>query len=444
MTHRCIWTLIIGGLLGTLPLAPLAADEPPATAQQSPATAQQSPAAEPQLPAAEQQPPASGPRTAVEPGTLVERLGDVSYAIRESAADRLQALGMAAKSALMEGMKHPDLEIRMRAHQILVRAMQDDFERRMGDFIADVEDKHDHGLPGWKSFREMVGGDPRSRRLFVEMLKHEADLLDAAENQPERLAEMLSQRVQNLQAQGFNHLGTVQEVEPASVAAILFLSSEERVKSNPGLKSLAYSVLNQPMVKEAIRGGSHAKQLKQLLQQWIVRTEDATQPYYGLMLALTYDLNDAGLELGRRYLSEKSAVPITLQYASIALGRFGSKQDLATLEPHLQNTTVCHTWSNPQLKKEPIKIEIRDIVLAMMIQLAGQNHRDYGYDLLEENPTYLFHLHTFGFLEDAQRDAALAKWKAWRQANPVKVESEASGAETATPPATDPEKPASK
>jgi hypothetical protein len=107
-----------------------------------------------------------------------------------------------------------------------------------------------------------------------------------------------------------------------------------------------------------------------------------------------------------------------LQYGAIAVGRFGSRADVPALESHLDNKTVCHTWSNPRLKKDLIRIQIRDIVLAMLIQITGQSHKQYGFDLLEENPVYLFHLHTFAFLEDEQRDAALAKWKAWREKNP--------------------------
>jgi hypothetical protein len=155
----------------------------------------------------------------------------------------------------------------------------------------------------------------------------------------------------------------------------------------------------------------------ELLESWIVRTEDSSQPYYGLMLALNYDLEKAGLELGRRYLKEKNVSSTVLQYGAIAVGRFGGKEDIEILEPHLTNETVCHTWSNPRLKKELIRIQIRDIVLAMLIELTKQSHKQYGYDLLEENPVYLYHLHTYAFLEDAQRDKALAKWKEWRAEN---------------------------
>ncbi|MCO6456722.1 MAG: hypothetical protein J5I93_15595 [Pirellulaceae bacterium] len=360
------------------------------------------------------------PKTA-EAAALIDRLGDASYTARESAADRLLELGLAAKPALLEGMKHPDLEIRMRAHQILIRAMQGDFERRMQQFIADVDDQQSHDLPGWDGLKKLLGGEPRTRKLFVEMLKHEAYLLEAYQDQPEQLGELLSQRVQKLQTESFNRFdGTQQQIEPATVAAVLFLSSDPRAKSNSVIKSMIYSVLNHTFVREAIRSGSHSRQLRHLLERWVVQTEDSSQPYYGLMLALNYDLQEAGLELGRRYLAEKNVAPMVLQYSAICVGRFGGQKDLAALEPHLDNKTVCHTWSNPQLKKDVIKIEIRDIILAMLVHLTGQSHRDYGYNLLEENPQYLFHLHTYGFLEDDEREAAQAKWKTWRasQQNP--------------------------
>lgn len=349
---------------------------------------------------------------------LVEQLGDQEFSLRERAAEQLLQRGMAAKPALLEGMKHPDLEIRLRSHQILARVMQSDFERRMAAFIADVDDQQEHDLPGWQRFREEVGSDPKSRKLFVEMLKHEAGLLETFENQPDQIGDLLAQRVRNLQAQSFNNFRSANYLEPASIATILFLGTEESARTNSILKSLMYSVLNQGAVKQVVREGTHAGQLRDLLESWIIRTEDASQPYYGLMLALNYDLKKAGLDLGRRYLSQKSTSPMVLQYGAIAVGRFGSKQDVSALETHLDNETVCHTWSNPRLKKDLIRIQIRDIVLAMLIQVTGQNHKQYGFDLLEENPVYLFHLHTFAFLEDEQRDKALAKWQAWREQNP--------------------------
>ena len=368
-------------------------------------------------------PTKTSPDVSAELWKLVEQLGDTEFSKRERATEHLLERGLAAKPALLDGMKHPDLEIRMRSHQILARAMQGDFERRMAAFIADVDDTQEHDLPGWQRFRDSVGGDPKSRKLFVEMLKHEAGLLETFETHPEQLGEVLSQRVRHLQSQSFNNFRAANNIHPASIATILFLGSEKSAESNSVLKSVMYSLLNHSTVKQVVRSGSHARQLMALLESWITHTEDASQPYYGLMLALNYDLKDTGLRLGRRYLKQKNVSSMVLQYGAISVGRFGSEADVDALESHLTNKTVCHTWSNPRLKKELIRIQIRDIVLAMLVQITNQNHKQYGFDLLEENPVYLFHLHTFAFLEDAQRDAALAKWKQWRekQAGPGEV-----------------------
>ena len=130
---------------------------------------------------------------------------------------------------------------------------------------------------------------------------------------------------------------------------------------------------------------------------------------------MEYDLADTSLKLGRRFIDVPASSSTVLQYAVIAVGRFGNADDVERLERHLSNTTVCHNWSNPQLKKNgPIQIQVRDIVLAMLVRVTGQDPQDYGFKLLQDDPVTIYRMYSFGFVENKERDAALAKWKAWR------------------------------
>jgi hypothetical protein len=62
----------------------------------------------------EEPPNASPPATA----QLVEQLGDASYAQRERAGRQLLEIGLEAKEALDDGMRHPDAEIAFRCRSL--------------------------------------------------------------------------------------------------------------------------------------------------------------------------------------------------------------------------------------------------------------------------------------------------------------------------------------
>jgi len=56
---------------------------------------------------------------------------------------------------------------------------------------------------------------------------------------------------------------------------------------------------------------------------------------------------------------------------------------------------------------------VRDIVLAILVHMTGQDPKAYGYNLLAPDPETIYRVYTFGFLEDKERDAAFAKWNKW-------------------------------
>ncbi len=352
-----------------------------------------------------------------EHSALIQKLGDSSFAVRDAASKLLLKEGLAAKPALLQALKNPDLEIRLRAHQLLVLVMQQEFELRMAAFVADVEGKLEHDLPGWQLFQKEVGSARGARELFVEMLKAESALLEACEANDPRSYELLTSRIQTLQGIGIAGFQQ-QHVTPGSLATLLFMAATmQRSQNSAMVVSQMYSLLSQPIAKQAITTGPRSGMMTKLLESWVVRAADTSTAYYGLLLSLNYDLKDASLNAGRHLLMQNSPPSNSLPYAAIAVGRFGSKDDVPLLEKHLSNSTVCHTWHNPKFK-DLIKIEIRDIVLAMLVRLTGQSHKQYGFDLLMENPTTLYHIYTFGFPAAAQRDKALAKWQAWKTAQP--------------------------
>ncbi|MBM4000212.1 MAG: hypothetical protein FJ297_11880 [Planctomycetes bacterium] len=369
--------------------------------------------------AARGQPMPSGDREA-ECRQWVERLGSPSYTERETAAKRIADLGVDAVPILSESMNHKDLEIRLRVRELLDRATRSDLERRLAAFVADDDPDPEIPFPGWKPFQAVLGHDQHARQLFVEMLRLESELLGSFERSAEERAALLSNRAQFLQSLASNAVQGPAFVHPASVGALLLVGAET---PNAGgvVSSRLYIMLINGQYKPVLLSGSRGTLLKKLLERWVTARVDTAQDDFGLQLALAYDLDATALVAARRLLDAPAGSTRGIPHAAIAVGRFGNRaDDFERLRRHVGNKSVCHTWSNPQLKKDGvIEIQIRDVVLVILLRLTEQDPKPYGFDLLQANPATLYHIYTFGFLDNEPREAAHAKWEAWCRASGI-------------------------
>lgn len=353
---------------------------------------------------------------------LVRKLGSPSYAVREAAARELAASGLAARPALLEGLKDTDLEVRMGAHRLLVRVLQEDFDRRMERFLNREHDPKQGDFPGWTHFQTQVGDTDLARRLYVEMLRAEYDLLEALERGSEELPRLLAERIEHSSNSGLQLGPHRTPVSEATLATMLFVggyldggspAGDQRVGQSMYVIRL-YSLLSGTNTQQVISQSGYAPVLNNLLTSSIeALAGQANGQYagYALQLTLKYDMHEPGIRLARTALQQNPSQAGAKPYAAIVLGRFGQRDDAAFLAPHLKDANVFHTWGNPQLKPEPIQIQVRDVMLAMTARLQGYDPKELGFQLLDPFPETVYRIWTFGFLEDADREAAFAKWE---------------------------------
>ncbi len=342
---------------------------------------------------------------------LIKQLGDASFKVRESAAKQLLDRGLDARDALRSALDHSDLEIRLRADQLLVAIAQRDLNQRLSAFLDDTEGKQEHDLPAWKRFQELVGNDRDTRKYFAAMIRAETPLLQAYEAGASRATSALAQRIQSLQSEtipGFN-----QELPPPSLATLLFVGADPNVKIETSAGYQVFNVLNQPHAQTTFTTADGSPIARKLLIGFLQGQEsNSLLARNGLLLTLRFKMDDVGLALARKIVQEKSDTTGTLPYALLTIGRLGGPEDRAAIEKFLANETVCHSWHNGQVK-EPILIQVRDVALAVLVHLTKQDHKEYGFDLLRESTTTLFEVYTCGFVQNERREAAFAKWAAW-------------------------------
>ena len=350
-------------------------------------------------------------------GQLIEQLGHTSFAIREKAARTLASRGIQAQKELKQALLNPDLEIRMRAHRILLKSLQSEFAAKIAAFISDVDGKQEHDLPGWKQFRETMGNDRNTRQLFADMVRRESELLESFDKAINLQATFIK-RLTELRpgSTTFQSSGS-RQAHPATLAVVLLVVTESNIAANASVFSQVYNLLNSSATRQIVKGSRHNAIIMKMMSRLVLKKNITTISYYSVMLALNYDMKETGLVLGRRMLKAPTPSYTTTQYAAIAVARFGSAADIPLLAPHLKNVSVCHTWSNPQVQPGVIKTQVRDVVLALLIHLTKQDHKEYGFELLRTSPTTLFHTYTCGFTEEEKREAAQAKWNTWYEKN---------------------------
>jgi hypothetical protein len=342
---------------------------------------------------------------------LVRQLGADSYEAREEASRQLSAHGLSALAVLKVGQEDHDVEIRTRCRRILATVLVLDFENRMKAFIADSEGKQEHKLPSWNRFRKLVGEDKVSRELFVEMLRSESNLLEAAEESPKSAGEMFAIACRELQQMVYSGQGQ-QPMSLGSAATLIFVGSDAQIPITEHAAMMVYQFVHQPALQQSLSGGPRVEQVRKLLGAWVGRRVGANTAYQNMMLAMQFNLKE-GLAPALDMVKSTGTHASQKAYAIVAVGKLGSKDHLPEIEKLLGDASVCAAY---QVNETRISTETRDVALAVLVHLTGQNLKDYGFDRVQSNPQMLFYPYTLGFPDTPKRDAAMKKWRDWQTA----------------------------
>jgi hypothetical protein len=340
----------------------------------------------------------------------VRALGSDSFAIRQRAARDLTDAGIGARDALAAACDDPDAEIRTRAREILATICESDFRARLEAFSSDYDGAHHKTLPGWERFSSHFGGSALARQLFVEMQRAEPELLEAFEKGGKTAGETLDTRCHRLIQQasqspagGWVPLGTV--------AALLLVGSDPDVGVDEQLAGQLFPWLfYQPAFQKYSQTSDWAPMLRKLLGLWVIKDAPPNVTAENLKFAAMFSLKTESLQLAARVLADEHNPPASRQSALGLVGRFGGKAQLPMVEKSLADSSVCATVgaSNPP---RPVEVQVRDVALAVAVQLVGGDLREYGSVIVQPQANALQQVTTLYFGTQAQRDAALEKWR---------------------------------
>jgi len=342
------------------------------------------------------------------PAELVTLLSNDDFELREGASSALVKLGPDAKAAVEGGVGDSDPEVRFRCRRILNSIAYNERFGRLEAFAADTDGKKGLTLPGWERYTKLIGSDKQSRRLFVDMQRAESALIETAEKNPKTSSDLLVKRCQQLQqSMRYPQYGAGMH----SVAAVLFLISDERVPMNDQVGMQLYNLCNQSAFRNAAEKGAEKTQLRVLLGAYIKRGGGRNTAYYRLMLAMRYDLKE-GLDVAVEMLTTSGMSHHYKQYAMLTIAKLDAKQHIGLLEKLLEDKSQCTAHTTVRNGKRTVyQTQVRDVALASIIHLSGEDPKNFGFDRLVRANPYLFSPGTMGFENDEQRNKTFDKWK---------------------------------
>src|SRR5262249_14823735 len=191
------------------------------------------------------------------------------------------------------------------------------------------------------------------------------------------------------------------------ITALLFIATDPRVQLPVQAHYPIYTLLHQPAPRE---GMQHNGVARKLLVTYLESRPDPNLMQQNLYLAINFNLKES-VGWGLKIAKAKETQPYVRATALSLVGRMGGKEHMADLEPFLTDTTQL---GQSQFNMVRIQTEMRDVALAMLVHLSGQEITDYNFPYLtaiqpalRANPQQVFLSPTLlGFSDAAGRHAA--------------------------------------
>jgi hypothetical protein len=356
--------------------------------------------------------PPANPKVAVE---FVRQLGSQRYRDRERAAAELVRMGRAAKPFLLDGKNNPDPEVQERCAQLLPQALALDLAFRVDRFLTDTEGKLDHDLPLLKQYREAVGTDGAARKLYAEILKANAGLLELAQEEPGKLTDRVQQRYMEMYSElfgspfggGFRGSYRPAALNVAELCGVLFVSSLPAYKPAQPDWLLA-NLYTQPGFTTVLKDEKTGAAYRKLFFHYVEERADDNLVNQCAWLFAQYKIKEGVDVIGRVLKAGKLTQVYSKAQALCCIGTLGTKENLKLVRPFLDDATQVQPFFVGRGQRGEVKM--KDVALAMTIHLNGKNPKDFGFAMWNVYPNQLLQYHQLGFGTDEERAAAFKKW----------------------------------
>lgn len=342
---------------------------------------------------------------------LLRGLTAAAFDVRRESESELRSMGADALPRLRDMAESDDLEVRYRVERIIAdverRAVSSALER-----LEQGEEPRELDLVyGWETFRDQLGSDVQSRRLFSQLLREEPSLMRVVDGPAQELETQFESRCADLGVRRGNR-----RAAPglATVAALLFVGGQPECRPSTIAANCINSIVTQGEFRTALNQDDPPELLQLLLGRWIAREETATA-MQRLTIAASFELTE-GLDVAREMIAT-NALGAQVQYAVLYIAKLGGPQELHLLEDLLDDDMEIPVGRRQA--ESDFTSRLQDVALAGLLHLTGQSLADYGFDtdVVRPNETYLYTPGSVGFPDEKAREAAFRQWREWAALN---------------------------
>ena len=337
--------------------------------------------------------------------TLMSQLGDASFTVRDRAVRGLRERAWEVREQLLAGLLVSDPEIRRQCRR-LWSAVE---ERYLQEFVSAWDASRACSLAEWPRYRKLLGETKEARELFASMHRAEPELLVALSRQSGEGAKkdgdagsnwlevVIGKRSTRFEKGA--RAGEDPAVATGAAAALLYAGlNAGRTVSPEGNTALAI-VIESTNLKSAME---KSEPLRRLVAAWVERNPLVN----GLSPAIRFQSPKA-LENVSRILQDPAAPASGKQDALLFLAKGGRAGDRSLMLPLLDDRTVIDTYF---FNGRDIELQVRDVALAAVIHLAGQDPQTFGFADRKLDPARLYAPLSLGFEDETKRTAALRQW----------------------------------
>lgn len=368
----------------------------------------------------------------------VRLLGSEDFPEREGAEAALAAMRRLARPALLEAVaRDPDPEVRARAARLLPKATEDDLRARLAAFLADVEGRYDHDMPGERTFRDHLGTAPQVRALAAAVLRDPAnrDLFAAVEKGAEPGAKALAERRLALYAGMWPQNRTdgrtdiarhpVLEEATAVLVAEIALASVPTTHGGPLRWVDGCEFVPTTPSRHALAGhGPHAAAYRQVVARCIdTRTTPAELHYLNRLLVNELRSFPEAFPALCRVVSTPGVAPAQKCEAMRALAaQYTARQLVPVLLAAIKDEAVVQTvrFPRPDGTAELHPCRVGDVARAFLLFVSGQDVESYGYEYPaiygpgRLSDTHFIRDGGYALRTEQKRAAAVMKFAWWR------------------------------
>lgn len=280
---------------------------------------------------------------------LIQDLDSASFAVREQSSKALIEIGEPAIQLLSEVSPNASFEMRQRSRRVLRSIENSVFDAVSREFLFDLDASHSHGLPGWKTFRSMVGSSRTGKLLFLEMVREQPRLVELIEavdvqrqlgNDPQAALGELSRQSVSQAAAMEQRLYELPSPGIGESAGLLFAAASIEGQA-PIEVNQVISRVSQIGFYGHLRKQGYDECLKALLAQWIPKANASMAPEV-MTLALELDLPSVA-PTARLSLSDNFDV-YTRELAFKCLAKFGSEADIPLVAAYFDDSKVVEEF----------------------------------------------------------------------------------------------------